>query len=100
MTAFDNAYFVICRIQIYIKSSIELKFIIILQGLDIFTKKDTKHAFHLKWSDQPCWAKFLSRITPLSVTPDVYLLVKGRVLHTITGYNFKQDLGQVFGPLI
>jgi hypothetical protein len=28
------------------------------------------------------------------------LLVKGKVLHTITGYNFKQDLGQVFGRLI
>ena len=27
-------------------------------------------------------------------------LVKGRVLHTITGYNFKQDLGQVFGRMI
>jgi hypothetical protein len=26
-------------------------------------KKDTKHAFHLKWSDQPCWAEFLSLIT-------------------------------------
>jgi hypothetical protein len=49
---------------------------IILQGLDIFTKKDTKHAFHLKWSDQPCWAKFLSRIIPLSER-QMYLLVKG-----------------------
>jgi hypothetical protein len=26
-------------------------------------KKDTKHAFHLKWSDQPCWAEFLFLIT-------------------------------------
>jgi hypothetical protein len=29
-------------------------------------KKDIKHAFHLKWSDQPCWAEFLSLLTHYS----------------------------------
>ena len=35
----------------------------------------------------------------LCLTPDEFTR-QGGVLHTITGYNFKQDLGQVFGRLI
>jgi hypothetical protein len=35
----------------------------------------------------------------LCLTPDEFTR-QGRVLHTITGYNFKQDLSQVFGRLI